>query len=67
MFTNPLSREPFVNKIYVDDSHAVFEIDTKKAGYKGRKFKDMNRQEKRRFENVLFLDNPKIQKQFRYL
>lgn len=65
-FGSRLSREPFVEIHQYDDSHADFEIDTKKAEYMGVRYRDMHPKLKRRFENVLFLDNPAVRKRFIY-
>lgn len=36
----------------------VYEVDTDKQWYKGRKWKELSNWDKRKWENLLFLDNP---------
>ena len=64
-----LTEKPFVHKIWVGDKKekSVFEIDTKKADYMGTPYKLLSSYQKRKFENMLVLENPKIKLQFRYL
>ena len=45
----------------------VFEVDTDKQFYKGRKWKELSNFDKRKFENLLFLQHPKERPHFIYV
>lgn len=44
----------------------VLVVDTKKAEYQGRKYKDLSNFQKRKFENLIFLNNAKDRPVVRY-
>ena len=56
------------SKKEMSDGTKVISIDTKKAEYQGRKYKDLSNYQKHKFENLVFLNNakerPKIIYQF---
>lgn len=68
-----LTEKPFVKALWADgttretSTMAVLEVDTKRASYLGTTWDQMTSYQKRKFENMLVLENPKIRLQFRYV
>jgi hypothetical protein len=68
-----LTEKPFVRTIWADgitretSSRAVFEIDTTKAKYANQTWDKMTHYERKKFENMLVLENPRIRLQFKYI
>lgn len=63
----PLSEATFIARHKLKDGRVEMEIDTRKVIFRGYKWKEMTAYKRRRFENMLVLENPKTRLCFTYL
>ncbi len=62
-----LIEQDFIKRHRLSDGCVEVEVQTKDVSYLGRKWHEMNSFKRRKFENMLVLENPKTRLRFTYV